>query len=56
MTTPTDNQPRAPAEILLAEDANGVPPPLGPGARIRNYFLTGLIVTGPLAITAYLTW
>lgn len=24
--------------------------------RIRNYFLTGLIVAGPLAITAYLTW
>ena len=28
----------------------------GRGARIRNYFLTGLIVVGPLAITAYLTW
>src|SRR5215468_2317862 len=26
------------------------------GARIRNYFLTGLIVAGPLAITIYLTW
>jgi len=26
------------------------------GARIRNYFLTGLIVAGPLAITVYLTW
>jgi uncharacterized membrane protein len=24
--------------------------------RIRNYFLTGLVVTGPLAITVYLTW
>ena len=28
----------------------------GFGARIRNYFLTGLIVTGPVAITLYLTW
>lgn len=28
----------------------------GVGARIRNYFLTGLIVAGPLAITLYLTW
>jgi uncharacterized membrane protein len=28
----------------------------GLGARIRNYFLTGLIVAGPLAITLYLTW
>ena len=24
--------------------------------RLRNYFLTGLIVTAPLAITAYLAW
>ena len=56
LTTPTDNDLRTPAEIILAEDTNGVPPPLGVGARIRNYFLTGVIVTGPLAITAYLTW
>lgn len=25
-------------------------------ARFRNYFLTGLIVAGPIAITCYLTW
>jgi uncharacterized membrane protein len=25
-------------------------------ARIRNYFLTGLIITGPVAITIWLTW
>jgi uncharacterized membrane protein len=25
-------------------------------SRIRNYFLTGLVVAGPLAITVYLTW
>lgn len=25
-------------------------------ARLRNYFLTGIIVTAPLAITAYLAW
>src|SRR5258708_33060454 len=34
-------------------------PPLhrhGIGARIRNYFLTGLVVAGPLAITVWLTW
>ena len=24
--------------------------------RLRNYFLTGLIVCAPLAITAYLVW
>jgi uncharacterized membrane protein len=28
----------------------------GLGSRIRNYFLTGLIVAGPLAITLYLVW
>jgi uncharacterized membrane protein len=34
------------------------PPPhqTGFGARIRNYFLTGLIVAGPVAITIYLVW
>ncbi|HVY56471.1 MAG TPA: DUF502 domain-containing protein [Xanthobacteraceae bacterium] len=26
------------------------------GGRIRNYFLTGVIVAGPVTITAYLTW
>ncbi len=35
-----------------------VPPdaPRGLMARFRNYFLTGLIVAGPIAITFYLTW
>src|SRR6201985_3374915 len=35
-----------------------VPPvtPRGFTARLRNYFLTGLIVAGPIAITLYLTW
>ena len=26
------------------------------GARLRNYFLTGLVVAGPLAITGWLIW
>ena len=30
--------------------------PRGLMARFRNYFLTGLIVAGPVAITLYLTW
>src|SRR5213592_1999772 len=35
-----------------------LPPPAHSGfmARFRNYFLTGLIVAGPIAITFYLTW
>jgi uncharacterized membrane protein len=28
----------------------------GGAARLRNYFLTGLVVAGPLAITAWLIW
>src|ERR1700674_5683578 len=28
----------------------------GAAARIRNYFLTGLVVAGPVLITAYLSW
>src|SRR4030088_605448 len=31
-------------------------PPRGFMARFRNYFLTGLIVPAPVAITFYLTW
>src|SRR5918996_3218269 len=26
------------------------------GARLRGYFLTGLIVVGPIAITVYVVW
>jgi len=44
----TDNTPRLPNDLS--------DPPLGLMARLRNYFLTGLIVAGPIAITLYLTW
>src|SRR6266478_4694686 len=48
-------------------DRNDLPPPVTPAelppdaprglmARFRNYFLTGLVVAGPIAITFYLTW
>ena len=39
----------AEAEAKAAEERR-------PMARLRNYFLTGLIVAGPVAITIYLTW
>ena len=29
---------------------------IGFAARIRNYFLTGIVVVGPLAVTAWLIW
>ena len=48
-------------------DRNDLPPSVPPAelppdaprgfmARFRNYFLTGLVVAGPIAITFYLTW
>ena len=46
-----DNQRTVPADNAAA----GRPGPSG-RARLRNYFLTGLIVAGPLAITIYITW
>ena len=44
--------------ILESLEAKAVPEPPHHGAasRIRNYFLTGLIVAGPLAITIWLVW
>jgi len=48
---------RAAAETSLAIDA---PPPRHVGfnlmARLRNYFLAGVLVTAPISITIWLTW
>jgi uncharacterized membrane protein len=35
---------------------NAVPSQTSAAGRIRNYFLTGLVVAGPVLITAWLTW
>ena len=45
-----------PQEISLPKLAS--PPEKGHtlGARLRNYFLTGIIVAGPVAVTAYIVW
>jgi uncharacterized membrane protein len=32
------------------------PAQIGFAARLRNYFLTGLVVTGPVAVTVWLIW
>jgi len=39
-------------------ESSGVPEPVhhGVASRIRTYFLTGLIVAGPVAITIWLVW
>lgn len=31
-------------------------PPVSAKTRIRNYFLTGVVVAGPLAVTAWIVW
>lgn len=36
--------------------ADGAAHRAGFGARIRAYFLTGLVIAGPLAVTAWLVW
>ena len=40
----------------LAADVKAQASHTGFAGRIRNYFLTGLVVAGPVLITAYLTW
>ena len=55
--------PAAPAQSADAAAARPTPIPSAPVpfhhgmmSRIRNYFLTGLVLVGPLYITANLTW
>ena len=56
-TPPDSDQPAAPQEA--GEEAPVlIVPAKRPGifTRLRNYFLTGIIVTAPIALTIYLTW
>jgi uncharacterized membrane protein len=50
MSKPADPSPAEPD--LIETDL----PPAGMGARLRNYFLTGLVVAGPLFVTGWLIW
>ena len=50
MSQPADPSPAGPD--LIETDL----PPAGMGARLRNYFLTGLVVAGPLFVTGWLIW
>jgi len=66
----TDGQrePESPEDNAAPRQAPPTPPPavvaaaasrgrlFSARARLRNYFLTGLIVAGPLALTIYITW
>src|SRR5947208_3998339 len=51
----TDNSELKQVEEALAPSGEA-PASSGFAGRIRNYFLTGLVVAGPVAITIYLTW
>ncbi|MEP4767426.1 MAG: DUF502 domain-containing protein [Roseibium sp.] len=39
-----------------AEDDHKIAHRPGAPTRVRNYFLTGLVITGPIGITLWLTW
>ena len=45
-----------PGDAMAAEVAKVAASQTSFAARIRNYFLTGLVVAGPLAITVWLVW
>jgi uncharacterized membrane protein len=45
-----------PGEPLAADIEAVATSHTGVAARLRNYFLTGLVVAGPLAVTAWLIW
>ena len=51
--TEIDQDPGAPTPV---EAVKVVPSQTSFAARVRNYFLTGLVVAGPLTITAWLIW
>jgi len=52
--TPNDSVPPLPSS--LPPPAPHPDAPRGAMARFRNYFLTGLVIAGPVVITAYLLW
>ena len=41
---------------LVDAPAASAAPQTSIAGRIRNYFLTGLVVAGPLAVTVWLIW
>jgi uncharacterized membrane protein len=48
-TPPSMPDPRSIANVVVESHTSAV-------ARLRRYFLTGLVVAGPLAVTAAVTW
>src|SRR5512144_963286 len=52
MSDPASN----PSDQLTVDVPKAAPPHTSVAGRLRNYFLTGLVVAGPLAITVWLIW
>ncbi len=52
-TGSTPSQLRSGLQRLIRQDQ---PPSWHLGARLRNYFLTGLVIVGPVTITLYFAW
>jgi uncharacterized membrane protein len=48
--------PNSSGDPLTVDAPKAVPPQTSVAGRLRNYFLTGLVVAGPLAITVWLIW
>src|ERR1035437_7619322 len=52
-----ESRPMQPSKPPDDEMWIGPPPkPPGIGTRIRAWFLTGIVIAGPLAVTAWLVW
>lgn len=48
---------KAPLDMEIERDSFIAPPKPAPlRTRLRNYFLTGIVVAAPISITIYLTW
>jgi uncharacterized membrane protein len=56
MVTPENSNDNASAPVAMVEAAEPAAPHPSAGGRIRTWFLTGLIVAGPVAITFWLVW
>ena len=52
----TDKDEKPAYDDLVTDIEQAVAPQASAAGRIRNYFLTGLVVAGPVLITAYLSW
>jgi uncharacterized membrane protein len=54
--SPADDKSPPPPAVTVADMVPPEPPQHGAMSRLRNYFLTGLILVGPIYITVNLTW